>query len=256
MIELRTPERTRRTAAIQHGADFTEEALPFTVRVARTAADLEKVVRIRQSAYGRHLPELAETLGAPEEMDLRPGVIVLLAESKLDGSPIGTIRIQTNAHGPLAVEQSVELPDGMANSNLAEMTRLAISEGRVGRLVKLVLLKACYEFWKREGIDYAIGAGRAPLDRQYEQLLFTNVFEDGRYVPLRHAGNVPHRVLAFHVDSGEARWAAAGHPMFKFFCRTWHPDIDLGPRLGKTLRPRLHLAGLRPGRIARVQPTT
>ena len=38
----------------------TEERLPFTVRVARNESQLHKAVSIRQRAYGRHVPALAE----------------------------------------------------------------------------------------------------------------------------------------------------------------------------------------------------
>lgn len=204
-----------------------EERLPFSVRVVRDSADLYKAVRIRHSAYARHLPAFADGLRAPEPLDTAPGVTVLLAESRLDGSPLGTVRIQTNVHGPLAVEQSIALPPWMEGLHLAEVTRLAIAEGRIGRLVKLVLIKACFQYCEREGIDYAVAAGRAPLDRQYAQLMFDDLFPQTGFIPLRHAGNLPHRIMAFDVATGEERWARAQHPLLHFFRRTRHPDIEL-----------------------------
>src|SRR3712207_776957 len=114
-------------------AGRTEQALPFTVRVVRDEAELMKAVQIRQAAYGRHLPEFARSLQLPEALDLRPGVAVLLAESKLDGAPLGTMRIQTNRFEPLALEQSIVLPAGLAGRPLAEAARLGVTEQRVGR---------------------------------------------------------------------------------------------------------------------------
>jgi hypothetical protein len=70
-------------------------------------------------------------------------------------------------------------------------------------------------------------AGRAPIDRQYERLLFDDIYPDAGYIPLRHAGNLPHRVMSFEVGSAEERWAAAGHPLYDFIFRTVHPDIML-----------------------------
>jgi hypothetical protein len=49
-------------------------------------------------------------------------------------------------------------------------------------------------------------------------------------VPLRHVGNIPHRVMAFEMATAEARWQAARHPLFNFFRRTRHPDIDVSRR--------------------------
>jgi hypothetical protein len=204
------------------------ERLPFTIRVVADEDSLHKAVRVRQAAYARHLPEFARTLGLPEDGDYEDDSVVLLAESRLDGSPLGTARIQTNLYRPLQVEQSVVLPDWLQERGLAEVTRLGVAEGRIGHLVKVALVKACFEYCEKGGIDWAVIAGRSPLDRHYEQLLFADVFGEKEMVPLRHAGNIPHRVMAFEIATGEARWRAAGHPLLKFFRHTRHPDIDVG----------------------------
>ena len=69
---------------------------------------------------------------------------------------------------------------------------------------------------------------RSPIDRQYERLLFKDVYPGMGYIPLRHANNMPHRVMAFHVESAQERWADAKHPLLDFMCHTHHPDIELG----------------------------
>lgn len=204
------------------------ERLPFTVRLVKTEVDLHKAVSIRHSAYARHVPEFAETLRVPEAADFEDGVAVLLAESKLDGSPLGTMRIQTNTFKDLSLEQSVQLPDWLAGRSLAEATRLGITEDRVGRLVKTMLFKVFYQYCLLQEIEWMVIAGRAPIDRQYERLLFKDVYPGMGYIPLRHANNMPHRVMAFHVDSAQARWSEAHHPLLEFMCHIQHPDIDLG----------------------------
>lgn len=214
-------------AGSAHQTLMTDERLPFTVRIVRDESDLSKAILIRQAAYARHVPALAETLRRPERLDYDGDTVVMLAESKLDGAPIGTARIQTNLHGPLTVEQSIEFPPEMQGLQLAEVTRLGIEEGRVGRLVKAALLKAVFSYCDLHGMDYMVAAGRSPVDRQYEQLMFEDVFPDGGFIPLRHAGNLPHRVMAFHMASGPSRWAAAKHPLYKFFFCTQHADIDI-----------------------------
>jgi hypothetical protein len=65
------------------------------------------------------------------------------------------------------------------------------------------------------------------LDRQYQALLFKDVYPNGEFRPMRHAGNILHRVLAFEVGTAEPRWAEAKHPLFDYIFRTRHPDIDL-----------------------------
>lgn len=217
--------QTTLTAPVQ-----TAERLPFSVRLVRSEADLSKAVQIRHAAYARHVPTLAETLKTPEHSDGQDGVVVLLAESKLDGSPVGTMRIQTNQYQPLMLEQSIDLPPYLRSRPLAEATRLGITDQKVGRAVKTLLFKAFFLYCQQEGIEWMVIAGRSPIDRQYERLLFSDVYPGMGYVPLRHAGNMPHRVMSFEVATAEARWAAASHPLFDFIFRTHHPDINLGQR--------------------------
>lgn len=214
------------------------ERLPFTIKRVQCDEDLWKAVHVRHAAYARHLPSLAQSLSTPEAIDYDDDVAILLAESKLDGSSLGTLRIQTNFHQRLAVEQSVELPKWMQGRRLAEVTRLGVEEGRIGRLVKIALIKTSFQYCEQNYIDWALATGRAPIDRQYEQLLFSDIFPDKGYMPLRHVGNLPHRVMAFEIETGQARWEDANHPLLNFFCHTHHPDIDIGDA-SDTLAPRL-----------------
>ena len=216
-----------RSAVAVPGGETTVERLPFTVSVARSDEQLEKAVTMRHSAYARHVPALAERLKAPEPCDYDEGSVVLLAQSKLDGSPLGTMRIQTNGYCPLAIEQSVDLPDWLRDCSLAEATRLGIAEGRIGRVVKTMLFKAYFEYCREADIDWMVIGARSPLDRQYEALLFQDVFPGRGFVPLRHAGNIPHRILAFEMETAQARWTAARHPLYQLFCDVRHPDIDV-----------------------------
>jgi hypothetical protein len=48
---------------------------------------------------------------------------------------------------------------------------------------------------------------------------------------MRHAGNIPHRVLAFNIAAAESNWRSAGHPLCGFVFDTRHPDIELGAAL-------------------------
>ena len=204
------------------------ERLPFTIRIARSERELADAVSIRHAAYSRHVPALGELLRRPEPSDRDADTVVLLAESRLDGEPLGTMRIQVNGRRRLAIEQSVALPAWLRKRRLAEPTRLGVCTGRMGRVVKTMLFKALYQYCRRSGVDWMVIGARSPLDRQYEALLFQDVFPGSGFVPLAHAGNIPHRVLAFEMATADARWREAEHPLYGLFCRTHHPDIDLG----------------------------
>lgn len=203
-----------------------EERLPFTIRVVSSSEDLCKAVLIRHAAYGRHVPEFAEKLRSPEPVDRENGVAVLLAEAKLGGDPIGTMRIQTNRFKPLGLEQSLELPDWLLGRSLAEATRLGVTDGRIGRVVKTALFKAYYQYCVEAGVEWMVITARAPIDRQYDRLLFEDVYPGMGYIPLCHVGNMPHRVMALKVADVKPKWGTTNHPLYGYFFETRHPDIN------------------------------
>ncbi len=215
------------TDRLRNPLKLREEILPFTVRLVRSEETLNKAVQIRHSAYARHLPVFAETLKEPEATDFDDGVVVLLAESKLDGSPLGTLRMQTNQYKPLSLEKSVVLPEWMRDRSLAETTRLAVTNEKTGRMVKVALIKAGFQFCELASIDVMVITARAPLDRHYERMLFEDVYPGMGYIPMEHVDNVPHRVLACNIGTARARAATVQHPLFDFFYTTHHADIDI-----------------------------
>jgi hypothetical protein len=219
------------------GPSWPRELMPFTIRIARSEGEIEKAVRVRHAAYSRHVPTFAERLKSAEEYDYDQGSIVLLAESKLDGSPLGTMRIQTNRYQRLALEGTVALPDWLQGRSLAEATRLGVSEGKMGRVVKAMLFKAYFFYCLATDVDWMVICARSPLDRQYDALLFQDVYPDQGFIPMDHIGGIAHRLMAFEMKTAYDRWLNAGHPLFNFFCRTIHPDIQLrreNPAFGNT----------------------
>ena len=204
-----------------------EERMPFRIKLVQNDSELDRAVSIRHSAYARHVPAFAATLTQPESYDYEDGTVVLLAESKLDGSPIGTMRIKTNQYAQLGLEQTVVLPHWLEFATIAEATRLGIASGRTGMVVKTMLFKAFFQYCLQTGIDWMVITARAPLDRQYEDLLFEDVYPDSGYIPMRHIGGIPHRVMALDVVNAKAKWSEARHPLLSFMCDTNHPDIDL-----------------------------
>lgn len=225
-IAIQTSATSQKQPAVSNRAK-TEEALPFTLKIVRTQAELNKAVLIRQAAYDRHLPEFAKSLVKPEAADFEKGTVVLLAESKEDGSPVGTMRIQTNAYKPLCLEQSINLPQWLKELPMAEATRLGVTNQAGGRLVTTALFKAFYMYCQQIGVEWMVIAGRAPVDRMYQRMLFDDVIPGQGFVPLAHANNLPHRVMSFNVKTAFEKWSAVNHPLLNFAALTHHPDITL-----------------------------
>ena len=201
------------------------ESLPFTVQYATSKEALEAAVKIRHAAYARHLPDVAQTLSEAESWDIRDGAVIIVARSKLDDEPLGTMRIHTNLFEPLPLEQSVKLPARFEGKRLAEATRLGIATGSVGSVVKHALFKAYFLYCQRLDIDRMVITARMPLDRMYERLLFTDIEEHRKFIPMNHVGGLPHRVMEFGVPEAPALWASVRHPLLGFVYETLHPDI-------------------------------
>ena len=203
------------------------QSLNFGVRIARTRNELQAACRVRAMSYGHHVPQLHSTLMEPDLLDADANTVVVLCVDKLSGEAVGTARFQTNAGGPLLIEHSMTVPDAMRSDTRAEVTRLSAVAG-ADPLVKLCLMKASYLFCLATQVRWmVIGARSEALVRQYRRLGFSDVFEDGRFIPLLHAGRLDHRVLSFNVTTAESRWRETRHPLYEFMIETSHPDIQL-----------------------------
>jgi hypothetical protein len=205
------------------------ERLPFVVRCVRNEAELAKAISIRRAAYGRHIPALAAKFAAPEPSDLDGSSRVLVALSRVDGAPLGSMRFRTNQSRPLDIEQSVRLPEALSNKVLAEATRLAVTQAAVGRVVKAILMKSMFLQCAASGVDCMVVTARHPMDRFYHWLLFEDVFPEGGFIPMAHVGMIPHRILNCDMIATKRRWLECEHPWYSLFFRTRHPDIEFNP---------------------------
>ncbi len=211
------------TNTFQTGAPV--ERLPFRVEIA-SADDLMDVARLRAAAYGRHLPALATRLLQPEAADYEIGCEVFVARSRLDGSVLGSFRTHANILKPLPLQASMDLPERFSGCRMIEATRLSVLGNPDSSLVRNALFKAYFHYCLMQKADWMLAAGRRPVDRLYDAMLWTDVEEAGRLYPMAHAANVPHRVMCLEPLAAEPVWRAAQHPLYKFAFQTVHPDID------------------------------
>ena len=206
-------------------ATSLSERLPFRVKIA-TADELMAVARLRAKAYGKHLPALATHLLQPEAADFELGNEVFVAVSKLDGSMLGTIRTHSNLFKPLPLEASMDLPAGFHGRRLIEATRLSVLGNLQASLVRNALFKTFFQYCLAQKADWMLAAGRRPVDRLYDTMLWRDVDGVGNLYPMAHATGVPHRVMCMAPADAEPIWRAADHPLFRFAFQTVHPDLD------------------------------
>ncbi|MCX7230855.1 MAG: hypothetical protein NTW15_17975 [Burkholderiales bacterium] len=219
--------------------------LSFRVRIVRTEEHLTKAVQIRASSYGRHHPEVAELLQSPEDADRAAFALILLAESKVDGSALGTMRIETNTHGPLPIEGLLPSDSPYAAQTMAFVTRLAVRAGADATLVKLAIFKALHRYCLACQIDWIIVTARPPMDRQYLRLGFVDVYDSDTLLPISWSENIPMRLMALETISCEREWRRIGHPLYAFMFNDYTPDIEIFNSVsGVWARPRNRIANV------------
>lgn len=205
--------------------------LGFVLELVSSDSDLFDACAVRAQAYGHHLPEMGRKLYEPDDLDTAPGTAVFVCRDKVDGRAVGTMRIQTNAHGPLLLENSLTLPDWLSDVSRAEVTRLAVCVG-ADPLIRLALWKASYLYCLANGVDWmVVGARNEALIRNYKRLGFVDVFGPDERMPLAHTGGVPHRILAFDNVSARRRWSELKHPLYDFVIETEHADLEACTRV-------------------------
>ncbi len=212
-----------RPAGIEAGH---KQPWPFIVRPARGDQDLSRVAAFRAEAYGRHIPAFAASLRSIEVADWDRASVVIMAESKRDRRIVGTVRLHLGRDRPLPLESSLVLPTWLTNDGpLLEPMRLAVEASEQGALARNALFKACFRYGSAAGAAWLVAAARRPLDRLYEGLLFRDVFDDGLARPMRHIGDLPHRVLALPLRGVQELYEARRHPLTAYMLQTEHPDL-------------------------------
>jgi hypothetical protein len=214
--------------------------LGFVLELVSSTQDLLDACSVRAQAYGHHLPDMGRKLSEPDELDFAPGISVFVCRDKAEGRVMGTMRIQSNAFGPLMMEDSFSLPPWLDGATRAEITRLAVRVG-ADPLIRLSLWKASYLFCMANRLEWmVVGARNEALIRNYRRLGFVDVFGPDQLMPLAHTGGLAHRIMAFENTSAERRWSEMRHPLYQFVFETVHTDLDactvaqVGGRIGHT----------------------
>ncbi len=200
--------------------------LGFVLELVSSTQDLLDACSVRAQAYGHHLPDMGRKLAEPDELDFAAGTSVFVCRDKAEGRAMGTMRIQSNAFGPLMMEGSFGLPPWLHGASRAEITRLAVRVG-ADPLIRLSLWKASYLYCMANRLDWmVVGARNEALIRNYRRLGFVDVFGPEQLMPLAHTGGLPHRIMAFENTSAERRWGEMRHPLYQFVFETVHADLD------------------------------
>lgn len=218
---------------------LTSSILPFSIRIVRNEDQLARAVDIRAEAYERHWPNLYGQLTSPEAQDRDPNSLIFLAESKSNGQPVGTMRVDTNLISELPLGPSVEPPPEMKGQTIAYITRLGVKQGSTGSLVKLALFKSLHRYCLAKQLAWILVGIRPPGDRDYVRMGFVDINNGSDLVSIGSSGGIPVRLMALEVNTVERKGKEAAHPLYKFMFLDFHPDIEIFSSVsGMWSRPR------------------
>lgn len=200
--------------------------LPFKIAIAASEQDLTDLIRLRSETYTRHNAPGADRLRTKEEQDGCADAVLLLARSKLDGTAVGSVRVQTRVRRSLMVEEAVRLPDEVASATPIELMRGSIKNGTAGRMVSASLAKATFLVCRQFGFSHVIVTCREPVDLMYRAYQFDELLS-GEMVDLPYSPGAKHKVLCLPMSEATDRWRARNRPLFQFMLETSHPDIQV-----------------------------
>jgi len=201
-------------------------SLPFVVRLASSERDLLDVVSLRSQTYSRHNAPAARLVRTPEDQDLRGDGVILVARSKLDGTAVGSVRVQTRVHRPLMVESAMQLPSEVVAGKPIELMRGSITNGAAGRMVSATFAKATFLLCHRFSFSHVIVTCREPVDLMYRAYHFDELL-GGALIDLPYSPGARHKVLCLPMDKATERWRLHNPPLFDFMMNLEHPDIQV-----------------------------
>jgi hypothetical protein len=167
------------------------ESLDFRVRIARTGEVFERAVSVRKEAFTRHSHPFSQSKFIVEPADLSASSVLLCAEGKLHGEPLGAMRIEDNRLADFKLNSEIALPEEYLGVPAILVSRLSVRSGKAGHIARNALCKAMYLYAVAVQAQYIFVFASPPRDRLYRPMGFKSIFEDDRLVEIQSYARVP-----------------------------------------------------------------
>ena len=224
------------TRAIRRPPPPDVRKVGYSVRLLRTAEQLQQVCELRVKGYSKRLPDYAAALGAPEVEDTQPGTFIFIATRLADGVVVGTSRLLTNIEIPIELESHIELPPEFDGKLLAQGGRLSVLADHDNITVLRLLMKAMHGCCRALEVSHVLLAAESPRDRLFKSFGFREVYPGRRFL-VRSAMSHPASVLYFDMDRTDE--FLADNPTHLRFLKTYFSDIQtFAPLFGSWHVPR------------------
>jgi hypothetical protein len=217
----------REMPEIAWAAPGHDAASPYTIRIVRKPDQLQSAIDVRYQAYSEKLQALASKVRQPGPLDFEHGPVVLLAENRLTGEPVGTLRLNT---GPsfLDLLRDMALPANIVKERTAFVSRMAVTGPVQERqLVRNLMQKAVFQLCIAKQLNRILLLAVEPRERLFYRCGFSDVFPDGESRHPAFLDGFPIKALYADTYSMERLWRGEKHPLYEFLFRTFHPEIEV-----------------------------
>ena len=219
---------------------INSESLDFRIQIARKGESFERAVSVRAEAFGRHNHPMVRAGFTVEAADTSGSTILLCAESKNTGEPVGAMRLSDNTNNELAMWDELKIPDEYKGYPALLVSRLTVHAGHSGHSARNALCKAMYLYAVAKQMRFIFVLVMPPRDRLYKPMGFKPVYEGDPLFKLDSNSSVDTKVLYAEVSRLESIWRERGHPLYQYVFETYHADIELFSAVaGPTRRRRL-----------------
>lgn len=208
--------------------DFiNSEELDFRIQIARKGESFERAVSVRSEAFSRHSHPMVRAGFTVEPADTSESSVLLCAESKTTGEPIGAMRLSDNRTDELGIWNELPIPAQHKGYPALLVSRLTVHAGRTGHAARNALCKAMYLYAVAMQMRFIYVLVLPPRDRLYRPMGFNPVYEGDPVFKLKSNSNVDTKVLFAEVNRFETIWRERGHPLYQYVFQTRHADIEL-----------------------------
>jgi hypothetical protein len=215
----------------------SNQDLPFSIVISRNDGTSSRSIATRVRAFNRHTHPFKNSDYFLSTLKGDSGLL-FSAELKTSGECVGSVRIETNANDRFYFENEVRTEDLEARVVSICASRLTATEGQLGTLVKLALVKALYLYAHATQSSYVYAfVDRARL-RLYRNLGFEPAISGNPNLELLCHGKLPMQLVRSDVDNFQSRLEAEQNSLSDFFFKTRHPDLKVFSSVGSLSETR------------------
>lgn len=205
----------------------SSEELPFTVRVARSAADHDSLCVFRAAAYSRHdyTDSLAGRLAKLDEHDRR--AFLLIALDKGSGKCVGTLRVSLTTCGDVPITPYEPL--GIVHGHqFAYVDRFAVDVGPCHVAVRQALMKGMWLLACDRNVPWIVSSALAPLARLYRGVGLRPIpGAEGTFLNPKVHDTAPYSMCGSRTADLYGNVLGTAPDRARWFAHVHHPDIEM-----------------------------